>query len=83
MTKVYEDFKGAPFKIGEKVVISWIPGSENVSDILSYIGCTGTVSHFNYVESIADTYPYDPMTGVLFEDGRVEYFETERLRRKP
>lgn len=75
---LYENVKGAPFKIGEAVRVVG-PGDETFDR--SYLGRAGVVRYFEYRCGCGQSYPDDPMIGVELRGGKKEEFWKEELVR--
>jgi len=71
---IYHDVPGAPFKIGEMVrVVSF---SDDTADE-DLLGCRGSVLYFEYSCGCGQTFPKDPMIGVLFGERTAEFWKEE------
>jgi len=73
----FDSVEGAPFSIGESVVVSSL--SDDSADP-SFLFKRGIVDHLDYTCGCGQTYPQDPMIGVRFPSGEVEEFWREELR---
>jgi hypothetical protein len=73
---IHSDVPGAPFRIGEAVMV--ISATDETCDA-QRIGMRGTVLFFEYSCGCGQTYPEDPMIGVKFADGTREEFWREEL----
>lgn len=73
---VYTDVEGAPFNIGQQVVVV---GSEDQTFDCASEGRDGIVEYFEYDCGCGQTHPGDPMIGVVFRDGTREEFWKEEL----
>jgi hypothetical protein len=76
-TPIYHDIPGAPFKIGERVRV--VKAADGAFD-QRCLGRAGEVQYFDYTCGCGQTYPGDPMIGVVFHSGSVEEFWKEELR---
>ena len=72
------DVPGAPFRIGEQVLVA--AGADDTFDN-AFSGLVGVVAYLEYDCGCGQTYPYDPMIGVRFE-ANIEEFWAEELRRE-
>jgi CarS bacterial SH3 domain len=71
------DVDGAPFSIGQPVVVcSLADETANRSFLLKL----GVVVYFDYECGCGQTYPQDPMIGVRFPNGKVDEFWREELK---
>lgn len=75
---MFIDVQGAPFKIGDVVLVLNNPNSDETFD-LSFIGTKGKVEYFEYDCGCSQTFPDDPMIGVRFPDNTLEEFWKEEL----
>ncbi|XXX79207.1 hypothetical protein WMF30_10575 [Sorangium sp. So ce134] len=71
---------GAPFRPGQRVrvvaaVDPW------VHDVTGHIGELGTVDYLEYDCGAGQSFPDDPMVGVVLADGAAEEFWREELER--
>lgn len=73
---LYHDVSGAPFKIGQRVRVI---GSQDEMLDPRYRRRTGIVSYFEFECGCGQTYPSDPMIGVIFLRVRTEEFWKEEL----
>lgn len=73
---IRRNVEGAPYKIG--VLVSVERGSDETFNP-GYLGMVGTVVHFDYSCGCGQTYPSDPMVGVMFSDSIIEEFWKEEL----
>jgi len=78
MTKHKNDIIGAPFKIGDWVLVLNNPNADSTFNN-SFSNKKGVVNYFEYGCGCGQTFPVDPMIGVLFPDKRVEEFWKEEL----
>jgi hypothetical protein len=69
--------RGAPFRIGDKVRV--VRGTDETFD-RRFLRRVGRIQHLNYSCACGQTYPTDPMIGVLFRSGEVEAFWKEELK---
>ena len=78
MKTFLRNVRGAPFKIGEKIKVV-----KRTDDTVSsrFIGRKGTVIYFDFACGCGQSYPKDPMIGVLFSRGTVEEFWQEEISR--
>jgi len=75
---IRERVDGAPYQPGQAVrVVAAI--DTYIHDVSPFIGKSGTVLYLEYQCGCAQTYPHDPMIGVLFEDGSEEEFWPEEM----
>lgn len=71
---------GSPVQVGERVtVVASVEAPETDVDVSAFIGASGTVEYLEYACGCGQTFPSDPMIGVLFGDGRREEFWREEL----
>ena len=75
---IIEDVEGAPFKLGYEVRVLDNPSLDCTFDE-QYIGKIGHVVHFEYDCGCGQSFPADPMIGVMFSDFKVEEFWKEEL----
>lgn len=75
---VDENTEGPPFKIGDKVGILNNPNVDCTFDE-QFIGQTGSIVHFDYDCGCGQSFPSDPMIGVMFSDFKIEEFWKEEL----
>lgn len=73
-----EDVVGVPFKRGDEVRVLDNPNLDSTFDE-QYIGKIGSVVHFDYDCGCGQSFPTDPMIGVMFSDFKVEEFWKEEL----
>jgi len=73
---ISEDIPGAPFKIGQKIIV--VSGSDNTFD-RAFLGKIGQVTYYEYECGSGQIYPHDPMIGVEFSSGEIEEFWMEEL----
>lgn len=69
--------EGAPIQIGTKVIVG---KPSDITFNLHYKGELGVVAYLEYECGCGQTFPNDPMIGVLFEDGKTEEYWIEELR---
>lgn len=72
------DIDGAPFKIGDTVVILDNPNKDETFNY-DFSGRKGVVEHFEYDCGCGQTFPADPMIGVRFSDKKIAEFWKEEL----
>lgn len=71
----YEDVPGAPFRIEAAVRVT---GVDDGTADTSRVGATGRVLYYEYDCGCGQSFPDDPMIGVVFADGAViEYWKSE------
>ena len=75
MPGIHEDIPGSPFRIGQRVRVVAI--TDETADV-ELLGNEGIVTYFEYDCGCGQTFPEDPMIGVLF-DTKVEEFWKEEL----
>ncbi|MBI3020864.1 MAG: hypothetical protein HYY90_02330 [Candidatus Omnitrophica bacterium] len=73
---ISRDVPGAPFRIGQDVKII---GRSDDTVSAKFIGRKGTVVYFDFSCGCGQSYPSDPMIGVVFRGGIVEEFWREEL----
>jgi hypothetical protein len=73
---IYKNIDSTPFRIGEFVKIV---GSADETFNKRYIGKVGLVIYFEYSCGCGQSFPSDPMIGVLFSDLTIEEFWKEEL----
>ncbi len=76
---VEHNIAGAPFSIGDKVRVLCNPNKDETFDD-TLVNHTGKVIFLEYNCGCGQTFPYDPMIGVRFRNGRIEEFWKEELR---
>lgn len=69
---------GAPFQPGERVKVVAALHPE-VDDGRPYIGRAGTVDYLEYFCGCGQSFPHDPMIGVLFDEGGGREFWHEEI----
>lgn len=74
----YHDVDGAPFRIGQAVIVLNNPNQDETFDS-KYIGRKGTVKFLEYDGGCGQQFPFDPMIGVSFADKSEEEFWNEEL----
>ncbi len=74
----YYNIEGAPFNIGDKVIVLNNPADDTLNK--KFIGKKGEVSFFEYDCGCGQTFPNDPMIGVKFDNGRSGEFWKEELQ---
>jgi len=74
---IHADVDGAPFSIGQSVVVCGL--ADDTAD-RKFLRKGGIVAYLDYDCGCGQTYPKDPMIGVLFRNGRVEEFWREELK---
>ena len=74
--KQTEPVEGAPFRPGQPVRVSSI--SDETAH-RTFLGKSGRVAYLDYDCGCGQSYPYDPMIGVIFADGTAEEFWREEL----
>ena len=67
---------GAPFSIGTMVKIK---NSQDETFRRELVGKIGEIVHYDYFCRCGQSFPGDPMIGVLFENGEVEEFWEEEI----
>ncbi len=73
------DVIGAPFEIGDTVLILNNPNNDNTfNEKLSDLH--GIVEYFEYNCGCGQTFPHDPMIGVRLKDKRISEFWKEELQ---
>ena len=77
---IRENVAGAPYGIG-----AWARVRQIVDDTAStlFVGLIGRVAYLEYSCGCGQSFPGDPMIGVLFADGRTEEFWQEELEEQP
>ena len=78
MNQLKNDIVGAPFKIGDLVLVLNNPNTDSTFDN-SFFNEKGVVNYFEYSCGCGQTFPFDPMIGVLFPDERIEEFWKDEL----
>jgi hypothetical protein len=73
---IYKNIDSAPFRIGEFVKVLY---SADETFERSYIGKAGLVVYLEYSCGCGQSFPSDPMIGVLFNDLTIEEFWKEEL----
>lgn len=73
----YSDIFGAPFKIGQKVKVSFNEYDETFDSRFSNL--FGEIIYFEYECGCGQSFPSDPMIGVKFEGEILEEFWSEEL----
>jgi len=63
--------------IGQKVKV--VSLSDETGD-KTYLNKSGNVEYFDYSCGCGQSYPNDPMIGVLFNDGKTEEFWKEEIK---
>ena len=73
---IFKNVLGSPFRIGKKVKVI-----KRIDDTVStkFIGRKGKVTYFDFTCGCGQSYPNDPMIGVLFPDQTIEEFWREEL----
>jgi hypothetical protein len=71
---IYHDVAGAPFKIGD--VVRVVSFSDDTADE-DLLGCQGSVLYFEYTCGCGQSFPKDPMIGVLFAGRTAEFWREE------
>jgi hypothetical protein len=71
------DVAGAPFHIGDRVVVVGVSDEEAPEGC---IGLMGVVLSFEYSCGCGQSFPHDPMISVEFPNGRKEEFWREEIR---
>ena len=79
LIKHNNDISGAPFNIGDSVLILNNPNNDLTFDEF-FIYKKGVVKYFEYNCGCGQSFPNDPLIGVLFPDKRVEEFWKEEIR---
>lgn len=80
MANIYEHVEGSPYQPGELVIITGAidtftyPEDPKTCEPVSYLGLHGEVKHLEYECGCGQTYPEDPMIGVLLETGEEQEF---------
>lgn len=77
---LYAPVEGAPFQPGDQVVIA-VPGAGVHPDVHveDHIGKGGRVEYLEYECGSGQTFPGDPMIGVVLEDGTREEFWKDEI----
>ena len=75
---VRKDIEGGPFKVGEEVLVLNNPNLDCTFDE-QYVGKIGRIVHFDYECGCGQSFPADPMIGVMFSDFQIEEFWKEEL----
>jgi len=73
---IREVVDGSPIQVGTRVRIL---ASDDPTFDQTCAGLDGTVTYLEYECGCGQTFPNDPMIGVLLHDGRVEEFWIEEL----
>lgn len=73
---IHERVDGAPIQVGTPVTVL---SSNDPTFDQTCVGLDGAVTYLEYECGCGQTYPKDPMIGVLLQDGRVEEFWIEEL----
>ncbi len=73
---IHRNVPGAPFHISAKVVVSM--GTDETFDE-QYLRKVAEVISYEYSGGCGQSFPGDPMIGVGFPDGKIEYFWHEEL----
>ncbi len=76
---VRKDSEEAPFKVGEEVLVLNNPNLDSTFDE-QYVGKIGRIVHFDYECGCGQSFPSDPMIGVMFCDVSLEEFWKEELK---
>lgn len=71
----YEDIPGAPFRIGDRVVVTEVFDDNRVAE-KTMEGRKGTVAYFEYDCGSGQAFPHDPMIGLVEFPG-VEFWSDE------
>lgn len=82
MAFIRHDIDGAPFHIGAYVEVTQILDPDTVVSGAE-VGDVGWVEHYEYECGCGQTYPHDPMIGVLTTRGVREEFWEEELKELP
>jgi hypothetical protein len=77
---IFHDVKGAPFRIGDRVLIV---GSKDETFNPTYLGLVGTVKYLEYNCGCGQTYPEDPMIGIQFDYATSEEFWKDEMSQCP
>lgn len=77
---IYKDVPGAPFKIGDRVVVS---GFDDETAETKYANEIGQVVYFEYECGCGQHYPDDPMIGIQFGNAEIEEFWKTELTKCP
>lgn len=75
---IYENVEGAPFKIGDIVIILDNPNSDDTFE-KSFVHKIGEVFFFEYDCGCGQSFPNEPMIGIKFPEGAAEEFWKEEL----
>jgi hypothetical protein len=70
---------GAPFQVGDIVICTQCIDLD-IDDVSEFIGRKGLVVHLDYECGSGQSFPSDPMLGVLFTTGELQEFWTEELK---
>jgi len=76
--KVKRNIKGAPYKIGNLVKV--IFATDETFDN-SFMGQVGKIIHYCYSCGCGQSFPDDPMIGIEFNEGVIEEFWKEEIKR--
>ncbi len=74
---IFENVAGAPFRIGQRVVINALADDTAETSLLSE---RGIIEYFEYNCGCGQSFPGDPMIGVRFGGGKIEEFWYEELK---
>lgn len=72
------DIEGAPFKIGENVVVLNNPSNDETFG-KKFVGRKGMKAFYEYDCGCGQSYPNDPMIGVKFSNGKIAEFWKEEI----
>ncbi|MFP4096479.1 MAG: hypothetical protein ACLFUB_18500 [Cyclobacteriaceae bacterium] len=78
MLKRSTNINGAPFKIGDHVIV--LNNPNDVTFDHSFEGKDGVVQYFEYNCNCGQSFPSDPMIGVQFRNEVIEEFWKEELQ---
>lgn len=73
---IYKNVRGSPYKINDIVrIVKLSDGTGNKK----LLGKIGRIVYFEYSCGCGQSYPVDPMIGILFDNGILEEFWKEEL----
>jgi hypothetical protein len=76
-SKLYQDVEGAPFNIGDMIIVLENPSNDETFNKW-YVLKNGIIIYFEC--GCGQSYPSDPMIGVKFSDGKIEEFWKEEIK---
>jgi hypothetical protein len=76
---IYRNVKGSPFKIWDLAQVLEKQFNDATFDS-SFCNKIGRIIYFEYSCGCGQRYPFDPLIGIEFQDGKIEEFWKEEIK---